>query len=151
MTLDPRSQPESGRAAVDQIRFSEQELGLILKKAAELQEAATGSRTSRFSLAEIQEIAAEAGIDPVHVSAAAATVRAGAFRPRHLLLGAPSAFRFDQFIEGEVDDDVVGELIDLARRELGLQGKVTEALGTVEWSARESFGTAYVTVTRRAG
>ena len=54
-------------------------------------------------------------------------------------------------IDGEVSDDVVGELIDLARRELGLQGRIQEALGTVEWTGRDSFGATYVTVTRRGG
>ncbi|MGQ0650408.1 MAG: hypothetical protein ACT4P7_22950 [Gemmatimonadaceae bacterium] len=67
------------------------------------------------------------------------------------VLGAPWRFRFEETIEGEVADDVVGELIELARREIGLQGRVNEALGTVEWTGRDTFGATYVTVTRRGG
>ena len=60
-------------------------------------------------------------------------------------------FRFEESIDGEVADDVVGELFDLARRTLGLQGEVTEALGTMEWKGQDSLGWNYVTVARRGG
>jgi len=150
-TPNPPTPPGSASEEVEQARFSDQELGLILKRAAELQEGVSGPTASRFSLAEIKEIAAEAGIDPVHVAAAAAVVRGGAASRESWFLGAPWRFRFDQSISGEVADDVIGELIDIARRELGMQGRVTEALGAVEWYGRDSFGSVHVSVTRRGG
>jgi len=150
-TPNPPTPPGSASEEVEQARFSDQELGLILKRAAELQEGVSGPTASRFSLAEIKEIAAEAGIDPAHVAAAAAAVRGGAASRESWFLGAPWRFRFEQSISGEVADDVIGELIDIARRELGMQGRVTEALGAVEWYGRDSFGSVHVSVTRRGG
>jgi hypothetical protein len=136
--------------SVGERRYTEEELALILNRAAERQEGVEAS-APRYTLADIQEIAAGAGIAPDHVASVAAalhddrTPRAGG------VLGAPHRFRFDESIEGEVADDVIGELFDLVRRTLGLQGEVTEALGTVEWKGQDAFGWNYVTVARRAG
>jgi hypothetical protein len=134
---------------VTERRYTEEELALILNRAAERQEGVQPS-VPRYTLAEIQEIAAGAGISPEHVTSVAATIRdARAQRPG--VLGAPQRFRFEEAIEGEVADDVVGELLDIARRELGVQGTVSEALGSVEWKGRDAFGTTFVSITRRGG
>jgi hypothetical protein len=131
--------------------YTDEELALILNRAAELQEGGVRPSGGRYTLAEIQEIAAGAGIAASHVASVAAGLRENRERSAPGLLGAPWRFRSEETIDGEVSDDVVGELIELARREVGLQGRVTEALGAVEWNGRDSFGATYVTVTRRAG
>ena len=136
-------------APIGERRYTEEELALILNRAAERQEGVQ-SGAPRYTLAEIQEIAAGAGIAPEHVVSVATTLR-DARAPRGGLLGAPDRFRFEESIEGEVADDVVGELFDLVRRTLGLQGQVTEALGTLEWKGQDAFGWTYATVTRRGG
>jgi hypothetical protein len=131
-------------------RYTEEELALILNRAAERQEGVQSS-VARYTLVEIQEIAAGAGISPEHVAGVAATLydarepRGGGF------LGAPQRFRFEETIDGEVADDVIGELVDLVRRTLGPQGAVTEALGTFEWNGQDSWGSTFVTVARRGG
>jgi hypothetical protein len=146
------SRPDTPSGArVGESLYSEKELTLILNRAAELQDGGTRPADARYTLAEIQEIAAGAGIAPAHVAAVAAGLRESRERGANRVLGAPWRFRSEETIDGEVSDDVVGELIDLARRQLGLQGSVTEALGTVEWRGRDSFGATYVTVTRRGG
>jgi hypothetical protein len=135
---------------VGERRYTEEELALILNRAAERQEGANAD-APRYSLTDIQEIAAGAGISPDHVSNVAMslpdrpTQRDGGF------LGAPSRFRFDASIDGELSDDAVAELVQLARREVGAQGEVVEALGTIEWKAQDSYGQTHVTVTRRGG
>jgi hypothetical protein len=131
-------------------RYTEEELALILNRAAERQEGVQSS-AARYTLADIQEIAAGAGIAPDHVASVAAAIRDDRAPRGGGVLGAPSRFRFDESIDGEVADEVIGELFDLARRTLGLQGEVTEALGTVEWKAQDNFGSNYVTVARRGG
>ncbi|HKP15080.1 MAG TPA: hypothetical protein VJT85_03420, partial [Gemmatimonadaceae bacterium] len=136
-------------APIGERRYTEEELALILNRAAERQEGVQSS-APRYTLAEIQEIAAGAGIAPEHVVSVATTLR-DARAPRGGLLGAPDRFRFEESIDGEVADDVVGELFDLVRRTLGLQGEVTEALGTLEWKGQDSLGWTYATVTRRGG
>ena len=151
-----RQTPARPDTAVNVVRageslYTDEELALILHKAAEMHDGGDRQSGARHTLAEIQEIAAGAGIAPSHVAAVAAALRENRKPNAHRFLGAPWRFRFDETIDGEVSDDVVGELIDLARRELGLQGGVTEALGMVEWMGRDSLGATYVTVTRRGG
>ena len=136
--------------SVGERRYTEEELALILNRAAERQEGVQSS-APRYTLAEIQEIAAGAGISPEHVASVATTLRDARAPRGGGLLGAPDRFRFEESIDGEVADDVVGELFDLVRRTLGLQGEVTEALGTLEWKGQDSLGWNYVTVGRRGG
>ena len=136
--------------SVGERRYSEEELALILNRAAERQEGVQAS-APRYTLADIQEIAAGAGIAPDHVASVAAALRDDRMPQSGGVLGAPYRFRFEESIEGEVADDVVGELFDAVRRTLGLQGEVTEALGTVEWKGQDAFGLSYVTVARRGG
>jgi hypothetical protein len=136
-------------ASAGERRYTEEELALILNRAAERQEGAQHGMP-RYTLADIQEIAAGAGIAPEHVSGVVATLR-DRRSSRGGVLGAPYRFRFEESVDGEVSDDVVAELLDAARRELGLQGEVTEALGSVEWSGQDPMGKTYVTVTRRGG
>jgi hypothetical protein len=136
-------------ASVGERRYTEEELALILNRAAERQEGVEAS-APRYTLADIQEIAAGAGIAPDHVASVAAALRDERVQ-RGGVLGAPHRFRFDESIDGEVADDVIGELFDVVRRTLGVQGEVTEALGTVEWKGQDTFGSSYVTVARRAG
>ena len=130
-------------------RYSEEELALILNRAAERQEGAQSS-AKRYSLADIQEIAAGAGIAPDHVASVAASLRDERTRGGGFL-GAPHRFQFEESIDGEISDEVIAELFDLVRRETGLQGSVTDALGTLEWKGQDAFGWTYVSVSRRAG
>ena len=60
--------------------FSEQEIGAILKRTAELSKEAAGDRSSDagLSLEEIQALAADAGLDTQLVSRAAAELTAPA-------------------------------------------------------------------------
>jgi hypothetical protein len=132
-------------------RYTEQQLAEILRRAAERQEGLTSETDGRFSLAEIQQIASEVGIAPAHVEAAAAELQQVAPLPAGGALGAPTAFRFEQWIDGEVPTSAIGELFDIARTEVGLQGQVSEALDTVEWRGRGSMGSTVVSVARRNG
>ena len=76
-------------------RYTEEELALILNRAAEIQEGAQ-SGTPRYTLADIQEIAAGAGIAPDHVASVAATLRDGRAPRAGGVLGAPHRFRFEE-------------------------------------------------------
>jgi hypothetical protein len=76
-------------------KFTDQQMALILKRAAELQ--ATGDEPAH-SLESIQQIAEQVGIDPKFVADVAATLD----QPRggSSLLGAPSGFRLTRRVEG---------------------------------------------------
>ena len=145
---DPPVRPPVARPA-GAGRYTEEELALILNRAAERQEGAQSS-AKRYSLADIQEIAAGAGIAPDHVASVAASLRDERTRGGGFL-GAPHRFQFEESIDAEISDEVIAELFDLVRRETGLQGSVTDALGTLEWKGQDAFGWTYVSVSRRAG
>src|SRR6476620_8384178 len=113
-------------------RYTEQQLVEILRRSAERQEGLTTEPDGRFSLAEIQQIASEVGIAPAHVAAAASELLQ-TLPPATGTLGAPTSFRFERWVEGEISESAIGEIFDTARREVGLQGRVSEALDTVEW------------------
>jgi hypothetical protein len=132
-------------------RYTEQQLLEILRRAAERQEGLNTEPDGRFSLSEIQQIASEVGIAPAHITAAAAEIATRQATPPAGALGAPTAFRFERWLDGEIPRAAIGELFDLARHEVGLQGQVSEALDTVEWRARAGLGATVVSVARRDG
>lgn len=133
--------------AVSGSRFSEEEMAFIIQRAAELQE--DGDSAPEISLTEIQEIAAEAGIAPAYVAAAAAELR----RPRQTfgILGAPTRFHCQRTVAVEVPAHALGELVECVREHTGLQGEVAQLLGTVEWRGRSPLGAILVTLAARDG
>lgn len=154
----PRAAPPDLRAASptaadlpDRARYTEQQLVEILRRAAERQESESGEADGKFSLAEIQQIASDVGIAPAHVAAAAAELAIRRVARTGGALGAPTTFRFEQWLDGEVPTESIGELFDIVRDELDQPGQVSEVLDTIEWSARGALGAAVVSVTRRHG
>lgn len=129
-------------------RYSEQEMALILKRAAELQEGADG-RGSHLSLSEIQAIAAEAGISPSYVSEAAAELQHP--QPRGGWLGAPTRFHEQRTVNASLSPTAVGEIVDCARQELGLHGETSQVLDTIEWKGQSALGWTFITLAPRAG
>jgi hypothetical protein len=132
-------------------RFTEQQLVEILRRAAERQEGLTTEPDGRFSLSEIQQIASEVGIAPNHVAVAAAELATATPTTPGGALGAPTTFRFERWLDGEVPRSVIGELFDIARRDVGLQGQISEALDTIEWRARAGLGATIVSIATRGG
>ena len=129
-------------------RYTEPEMALILKRAAELQEGASGA-PSELSLAEIQEIAAEAGISAGYVAQAAAELR----RPsrRSGWLGGVTRFHHERTVDGQLAPTGLGELVDVVRAEVGIHGEVSTVLGSLEWRGQDSMGVTFVTMGPRTG
>jgi len=123
-------------------------MAVILKLAAERQENADGRAVER-SLAEIQAIAAEVGIEPAFVTDAAAKLDQP--RPRVGWLGAPTRFHDERSVRGNLTTIQIGELLDQARAELGLHGEVHQVFDGVEWRARSALGASILTLGPRAG
>ena len=123
--------------------FSDQEMALILKRAAELQERADGRGATR-SLGEIAEIAAEVGIDRTFVDEAVAELRQPLVRTGWL--GAPTRFHEERTVPGVVTPDEIRLLLDRARGELGVHGEVHQVFDGVEWRARAALGATILTI-----
>lgn len=123
--------------------FTDQEMALILKRAAELQERADGRGATR-SLGEVAEIAAEVGIDRTFVDEAIAELRQPLARAGWL--GAPTRFHEERTVPGAVTPDEIGDLLDRVRSELGLHGEVHQVFDGVEWRARAPLGATILTI-----
>src|SRR6185436_17570825 len=92
--LPVRKPPSDSSLSAGEPRYSEKELGMIFKRAAELQEEGETSSGARFTLAEIQQIGAEVGIAPRNIAAAAAGMASdGGAGKKHRFFGAPTRFR----------------------------------------------------------
>lgn len=133
-------------------RFDDEEFALILRRAAELQERPQG-RGRGYTLAEIEQIAREAGIAPTHIRTAAATLARGGGRTGVLtaLAGGAYRFRYEHRLPTELSDADRGAIVDAARVELEAQGEARAVLDTIEWTKKDDLGSVFVTVTRRDG
>lgn len=140
--------PES---PIDERRFTDQEVGEILKRAA--RHASSGSlvKTEGISLAELKAIGNEVGIDPDRLAdAARAVVLESGNRPNRIL-GGPTILNFERRVQGEIDPADTPEILSIIRRNMGQQGEASEIHGSLEWSADGESGSRYVTLSSRDG
>ena len=120
-------------------RFSEDEARRIFARAAERQHA-EDRRPEGLSLTELQEIGRSAGLDPAHVAAAVAEVRAGPARPSATLWGVEMEPRAVRVIPGPLTDEAWGQMVGRVRPVFKTIG-VTSAVGRVrEWNGTNSQG-----------
>jgi hypothetical protein len=128
-------------------RYSEREMALILKRAADLDGRETAKSLARYTLADIQEIAAGAGIDAETVTAAAAELRHPAQTP--WLLGGPTRFRAERRAPVTVSPTAFSELVETIRLQTSLQGNSSQVFDGLEWRGRDAVGAVYVTISPR--
>lgn len=133
-------------------RFTDREVALVLKRASEIDEIsdARSDGPGGLSLDDLGQIAAEVGISPAALSEAVAALDrrgagGGAFE------GAPLVRRAVHAVPGEVDESGVAELIRQVDASAEGAGSVTEALGSVRWSASDRFVGTQVTITPKDG
>jgi len=127
-------------------RFSDEEFAQIIRAAQELQEraaAAPGGDAGRtalslpaggMSLAEIEAVAGEVGLDPAYIKQAAAIMRAD--RPvlsANPILGGPANFAYRTTVPGRVDPSEYPRLADAIRHELGQHGDRIGIQDSLEW------------------
>ena len=87
----------------------------MLKRATELQGAqGPAGGTSGLSLDELEQIAAEAGIDPNYVKAAALELEEGRTDTSYPVWGGPTSIDLERIVEGEMTEakweEAVGEI-----------------------------------------
>jgi hypothetical protein len=134
MTAPP---PRGGR------RFDDEEVSLILRRAAELQETEPGAGSQGMTLADLEEVAREAGLDPSLVRRAAAEVgdAGGAGGSAHAaplsggsrFLGAPTVLRTERIVDGELAVDEFETLLDEIRRTFNDVGSFSTLGRTLAW------------------
>ncbi|HEU4630615.1 MAG TPA: hypothetical protein VFS08_12770 [Gemmatimonadaceae bacterium] len=123
-------------------RYSDHELALILRRAAERQ---AQSSTDGYSLREIQAIASEVGIDPAHVAEVALSLH----RSEPAGDGAPAEqgrVSFDAALPGELTPDECAELVRVLRRRWDTYGVTRREPGGLVWGAHDGFGHSWLMV-----
>lgn len=125
-------------------RYTDQQMAQILKRAAELQ--ASGEEPVH-SLAAIQQIAEQVGIDRGLVAAAAATISAPGTGGGHLVFGTPSSFRLTRQVSGALDAADQAPLVALIRDHLPEVGEVHAFAGGLEWHGGPSDNKTAITFT----
>ena len=134
-------------------RYSSDEFGLIMRKAFELEERAPQSIAGRegLTLAEMREIADEVGLDPAAIASAAALVPAERAGAAARLLGAPEAFAYELWLDGEMDSGAGDVFLQTIRRVLRQRGEVRRAGDHLEWTSVGRSDHVWVTLSAGAG
>jgi hypothetical protein len=124
-------------------RFNDEEVALIIKRAAELQqtEQVAQDPSSSLSLKEVEDIAREAGIDPALIRRAANTLdqRNEVNRPSPWV-GAPTRIVYERVVDGEITSDAYEPIVNEIRRTFGDNG-IPSVLGrTLAWTSTQTGG-----------
>lgn len=114
--------------ADDERKYTDEQMALILRRAGDLQ---AQREDGGHSLAEIQEIARQVGLDPALV----AHVASGLPRKAAVLPAASSALvqTAETVLPQRVTPEQMGRLLDAVRRASGAQGTSRQVFDTVEW------------------
>lgn len=125
-----------------------------MERAADLQEravAVTDGAARGLTLAELRQIAEEAGIDPRFVDLASADLAAPVRGTGIALAGGPYRWRSNSTIPGEIDDSDRDRILQAIRSVFGKKGEVADVFGRMEWSFDEGTGPVIIGITSRDG
>jgi hypothetical protein len=131
-------------------RFTDREVALVLRAAAEIDEAEDAGAGGGLSLEDLRGIAHEVGISPEAVTRAVARLDRRR-SPASWLGGAPLVRRAVHAVPGELDRSVLGRLVRLVDERSAGTGAVTEALGSVRWTSSDRLHSTQVSLTPAHG
>ena len=114
-------------------QYTDAEVGAMLKRATELQEQA-GLDDHTLSLAEIEQIAGEIGIDPAFLRVAATEASQMSSNSRGSLTGAPFSVEAVRVADGEMSEEQWADVVQEIRRYMGGTGLSSEIGRSREWS-----------------
>src|SRR5215472_15415969 len=133
-------------------RFSEEEVQQLLRRAAELQKRDSRVPTDvrALSLAELEQIAADSGLDVQQIHRAILELEGRRRRAGSVLLGAPARVHLERVVGRESPKSPSGAfepLVSELNRALGTAGRVSALGETLTWSApNTSSGPVDVTI-----
>jgi hypothetical protein len=133
-----------GRRSEPRRRYQEGEVREIVKRAAEL-EATNPTAGGAMTIGGVEALAAEVGIAPEMVRAAAQSVASPpaaaaplAPMPRNRWIGGPTTIRFERVLEGELPDDEFQTMVDEIQRHTNHVGQVSQLGRSFAWTASRS-------------
>ncbi|MEM7156887.1 MAG: hypothetical protein AAF799_28815 [Myxococcota bacterium] len=124
----------------DERRYDDREVGLILKRVAELHERA-GDKTDARSMseAEIEQVVTELGISKALVARAVSEVSVADQRTRpKWMLGGKTDLMFETSVDGRLDDAALTPIIEVLRRSLGDPGELKNEGTSRIWSTSKA-------------
>lgn len=148
------------RNAVGARKYTDQEVALVIKRAAELQmqeSEQSESRAAGLSLTELEQVAREAGLDPALVRRAAADLDTrNSTSPHSRFLGGPSIITIERTISGEVSADDYELIVEELRRVFNDNGIVSTLGRSLAWTSipsgrRRGGRSVNITVSPRDG
>jgi hypothetical protein len=119
-------------------KFNDEEVALIIKRAAELQqtEQVASESSSALTLSEVEQIAKEAGIDPMLIRRAALSLDSPSTVNRpSIWAGAPTRLVFERVVDGEVSPEMFETLVDEIRRTFGDNGMPSVLGRSLAWTS----------------
>ncbi len=132
--------------------YSDKEISAVLKRAAELHRDQGPTDTSGLTLAELEQIAAEVGIDPAFVKTAATELEEGRTDTDFHFWGGPLSVDLERIVEGEVSEAKWEEIVMEIRRIFGSAGKTGQLGRSLEWIHGDQTGErAHVTLSPMGG
>jgi hypothetical protein len=140
-------------------RYSDEEVRRLLQRAAELEreDRSLPASPEGPTLADLEGIAAEAGLDPVLLRQAARELDAGgqgsdASRGRSsAFLGAPLVFELERVVEGEAPDSALERLLPAIQRAADGMGHPSVVGRTLTWQSTDSQKARILQVAVSAG
>ena len=138
--------PDDGSSART---YTEKEISRILKRASAMQEQAA-PESSGLSLEEIQQVAADAGIDPRFIVAAASELerQTDTERPFHLF-GGPMSILEERTVAGRLTEEQREAVLADVRRVYRRAGTVNRIGRTLEWTHSDRNDQVQVSFTER--
>lgn len=117
-------------------RFDEREVARIIERATEIEHGSLDTvQEGGLTLAELVDVAREAGIDPavVHRAAAEVELESRARTPASRLAGGPLSWRFERVLEGELPAERYDDVVVLLQSTTGDRGEASLRDQGVTW------------------
>jgi tRNA A-37 threonylcarbamoyl transferase component Bud32 len=136
-------------------RYDADQVQQIVKRASEI-EAGMPTAGGSMTIGGVEALAAEVGIKPEHVRAAAIARRAPVAAPkRNALIGGPTMLTFERIVDGELPQSEYATLVEEIRRLMRSVGYVSQLGQSFSWSSAPRQGSGRreieVAVTVRGG
>jgi hypothetical protein len=135
-------------------RYDDREVGLILKRVAELHESEGEKADARaMTRGEIEQVVHDLGISKALVARATSELAAQDVRNRPVWrLGGKTDLMFEEVVAGHVDDAALTPMFEVLRRTLGDPGELEHEAGARIWSTTGiSSRQVHFTVVEHAG
>ncbi|HWB75355.1 MAG TPA: hypothetical protein VG755_10370 [Nannocystaceae bacterium] len=122
-------------ALAEDRRYDEREVGLILRRVAELHESEGENADARaMTRSEIEQVVQDLGISKALVARATSELAAHDSSAPVWRLGGKTKVMFEDVVAGELDDAALTPMLEVLRRTLGEPGELKHEGGATIWS-----------------